>query len=59
MKPHGFIRVVKRWRGLRADPVLKCLDDPEGLKNRYLPSGHGPRVPVLGNNLRPGTAVPS
>jgi hypothetical protein len=44
MKPHGSNRVVRKWHDMRTDPVLRCLDDLEGLNNGYLPSGHGPRV---------------
>jgi hypothetical protein len=40
-----------------ADPVLRCLDDLEGLNNRDLPSGHGSRVSELANGLTLGTAV--
>jgi hypothetical protein len=36
MKPHGFIRVVKKWHSMHVDPVLRCLDDPEGLNSGYL-----------------------
>jgi hypothetical protein len=59
MKPHGFIRVVKKWRDMHADPVLRCLYDPKGLNSEYLPRGHGPRVHELANGLRHGTTVPS
>jgi hypothetical protein len=31
MKPHGSIRVVKKWCDNRTNPVLKCFDNPEGL----------------------------
>jgi hypothetical protein len=24
------------WCGMRADPILRCLDDPEGLNNGNL-----------------------
>jgi hypothetical protein len=41
MKPHGPVWVVAKWHGLHANPVLKCLDDPEGLNNGYMPSRHG------------------
>jgi hypothetical protein len=44
---------------LHVDPVLRCLDDPKGLNNGYLPSGCGPQVPELANGLRPVTTVPS
>jgi hypothetical protein len=57
MKPHGSIFVVRRWSGLRTNPILKCLDDPDGLNNGYLPSGRRPRVPELANGLRPSTVV--
>jgi hypothetical protein len=33
MKPHGPVRVVRRWHGMRADLVFMCLDDLEGLNN--------------------------
>jgi hypothetical protein len=59
MKPHGSIRLAKKWHGMRADPVLRCLDDPEGLNNGHLPSGHGSRVCELANGLRLGTIVQS
>jgi hypothetical protein len=59
MKPHGYIQVVRKWHRMRVDLVLKCLDDLEGLNNRHLPSGHGPRVCEWANSLRLGTAVPS
>jgi hypothetical protein len=59
MKPHGSIQVVRKWRGLCADPVLRCLYDLEGMNNGYLPRGHGPRVCELANGLRLGTAMPS
>jgi hypothetical protein len=54
-----FVWVISKWRGMRADPVLTCLDDPEGLNNGYLPSGRGSRVHELANSLRLGTTVPS
>jgi hypothetical protein len=57
MKPHGFTQVVKRWCGVRTDPILGCLDDPEGLNNGYLPSERGPHVHELANGLRFGTVV--
>jgi hypothetical protein len=31
MKPHGSIRVVRMWHGIRTNPILKCFDNPEGL----------------------------
>jgi hypothetical protein len=33
IKPHGPVQIVRMWRGTRADPVLRCLADPEGLNN--------------------------
>jgi hypothetical protein len=59
MKPHGPIWVVRKWHGLHADLVLRCLDDLEGLNHRYMPSGCGLQVCELANNLRLGTVVPS
>jgi hypothetical protein len=59
MKPHGSIRVVRRWHGLHADPVYWCFDDPEVVNNGYLPSGRSPRVHELANDLRLGTIVSS
>jgi hypothetical protein len=59
MKPHALIRVVRKWCGLHTDPILRCLDDLEGLNNGYLHSGCGPRVHELANGLRLGTVVPS
>jgi hypothetical protein len=44
---------------MRADPILRCLDDTEGLNNEHFPSWCGPRVHELANGLRLGTAVPS
>jgi hypothetical protein len=57
MKPHGPVWVVAKWHGLHANLVLKCLDDPEGLNNGYMPSRHGLLVRELANGLRLGTAV--
>jgi hypothetical protein len=59
MKSHCSIWVVRRWHGLHADPVRKCFDDPEGMNNRYLPSGCSPRVHEPSNGLRLGTIVSS
>jgi hypothetical protein len=44
---------------MRIDPILRCLDDPEGLNNEYLPSGLDTRIYQLSNDLRPNTIVPS
>jgi hypothetical protein len=57
MKPHSSIWVVRKWRSLRVDLMLRCFDDPEGLNNGHLPSGHGPGVCDLANGLRLGTTV--
>jgi hypothetical protein len=54
MKPQGSIRVVRKWRGMRADLSLGVLDDPEGLNNGYMHSGNGPRVRKLANGMRLG-----
>jgi hypothetical protein len=59
MKPHSSIRVVRRWHNMRIDPILRCLDDPEGLNNEYLPSGLDTHIYQLSNDLRPNTIVPS
>jgi hypothetical protein len=52
MKLYGSVRVVRRWRNLRADPIHGCFDDPEGLDDVYLSSGRDPRVHELANYLR-------
>jgi hypothetical protein len=59
MKPHGSVRFVRRCCGMHADHVLKCLDDLEGLNNRYFPIGRGPQVLKLINSVRHGAIVPS
>jgi hypothetical protein len=59
MKPHGSIRVVRKWCSMCADPILSCLDDQEGLNNGHFPSGRGPRVYELANGMRLGIVVPS
>jgi hypothetical protein len=59
MKPHSSIQVVRKWRGMCAIPILRCLDDSEWLNNRYLPSKRSPQVRELANGLRHGTAMPS
>jgi hypothetical protein len=33
MKPYSPIWVVRMWRGIHADHVLRCLVDLEGLNN--------------------------
>jgi hypothetical protein len=57
MKPCNSVRVVRKLRGLRADPILRCFDDPEELNNGYLSSWCGPRVHELANGLRLGQVV--
>jgi hypothetical protein len=57
MNPHGSISVVRRWHGLRPDHVRGCFGILEELNNKYLPSGCGPRVRKLANNLRLGNVV--
>jgi hypothetical protein len=59
MKPYGPVQVVKKWHGMRTNPVLRCLDDPEELNNRNMPCGHGPQVHELANDMRLGTTVSS
>jgi hypothetical protein len=59
MKPHDSIHIVRRWRDMHVDSILRCLDDSEGLNNGYLPSGHGPQVHEVANSMRHGTAVVS
>jgi hypothetical protein len=59
MKAHGSIRVVRRWCGMRTNPVRGYLDNLEGLNYGNLPSGPGSRARELANGLRPGTAVSS
>jgi hypothetical protein len=39
MKPHGSVRVVKKWRGMCTDPVLRCFDNPERLNSGDLVVG--------------------
>jgi hypothetical protein len=59
MKPHGFIRVIRKWHGMCINPVLRCFDNPEGLNNGDLPSWHSFRICELANGLRIGTIMPS
>jgi hypothetical protein len=59
MKPHGPVRIVRKWCGLCINPVLRCLDNPEGLNNEYLPSLCGPQLRELANDIRLGTVVSS
>jgi hypothetical protein len=59
MKPHDFVQVVRRWCGVRTDPIRGCFNNIEGLNNGHLRSWCGPRVHELANGLRPGTTVSS
>jgi hypothetical protein len=59
MKPHGSVRVVRKWHGLCTDHIFMCFDDPKGLNIGYLPSGRGSRVRELANGPRHSTALPS
>jgi hypothetical protein len=59
MKPHGSVRVVRRWCGMHIDPVHGCFNNPEGLNHGNLSSGHGSWVCELANGLRLGAALPS
>jgi hypothetical protein len=36
MKPHSFIRVIRIWCRIHTDPILRCVDNPEGLNFRNL-----------------------
>jgi hypothetical protein len=44
VKPHGSIRVVRRWRGICTDPVLRCFDNLEGLSYGNLLVGMVPEL---------------
>jgi hypothetical protein len=59
MKPHGSIRVVRKCCGMHANPILRCLEDPEGLNNGHMPSEHSPQVHEMSNGLRLSTVVSS
>jgi hypothetical protein len=56
MKPHGSIRVVRKWCRMRTDTILKCFDNLEGLDCGYSQVGI---VHELANGVRLGTVVPS
>jgi hypothetical protein len=56
MKPYDYARVVKKWCGMRTNPVLRCFDNSEGLNCEDLTIGV---VPELANGMRLGTVVPS
>jgi hypothetical protein len=32
MKPDDFVWVVRKWCDKRTNPVIRCFDNPEGLK---------------------------
>jgi hypothetical protein len=57
MKLRCSIWIIRKWCNMRVDPILRCLDNPEGLYNGYLPSWCGPRVRELANGLRLCTVV--
>jgi hypothetical protein len=44
MKPHGFVRVGRMWCGMRTDPVLRCLNNLEGLSYKDMLVGIVPEV---------------
>jgi hypothetical protein len=56
VKPHGSIWVVRRWRDICTDPILRCFDNLEGLSCGNLLVGV---VLELANSLRLSTIVPS
>jgi hypothetical protein len=31
VKLHGSIPVVRKWSGMRTDPIFRCFDNPEKL----------------------------
>jgi hypothetical protein len=33
MKPHSSVRVVRMWRGICTDPILRCFNNLEGLSH--------------------------
>jgi hypothetical protein len=45
MKPHGSIRVVRKWCVVRTVPVLRCFDNPAGLNYEDLLVGIVPEIP--------------
>jgi hypothetical protein len=57
MKSGSSIKVVRKWCSMHANPILRCLDDPEGLNNGYLPRWRSPQVCELANNLILDTIV--
>jgi hypothetical protein len=42
MKPHGSVRVVRRWCGVRTNPICESFDNLEGLNIGHLPSRRSP-----------------
>jgi hypothetical protein len=42
MKLHCPVRVVRMLHDMHTDPILRCLDDPEGLNNSELLVGAVP-----------------
>jgi hypothetical protein len=42
IKPRDFIWVVRRWCGMRTDPIHECFDNSEGLNNEHLSIQRGP-----------------
>jgi hypothetical protein len=36
MKPHGSIRVFRKWCRMSIDPILRYFDNPEGLNYENL-----------------------
>jgi hypothetical protein len=42
IKLHDSVPVVRMWHDMRADPILRSLDDPEWLNSEYL---HASAVP--------------
>jgi hypothetical protein len=31
MKPHGSVRIVRKWCGKCTDPIIRCFNNLEGL----------------------------
>jgi hypothetical protein len=44
MKPHGSVRVVRKWCDVRTDPILGCFDNPEVLNYGDLLVGVVPKL---------------
>jgi hypothetical protein len=45
MKPHDSVQVVKKWWGVRTDPVVRCFNNPERLNCRDSLVGIVPEFP--------------